>query len=360
MQSFQIGVNEAGQRLDKFLHKYLREAPDSFLYKMLRKKNITLNGKKADGKELLAPGDEVCFFLAPETMRKFGAAFLPDSPSAPGPQQSGIPVQTYQKAFRLLSGIRILYEDADLLLADKPAGMLSQKAEQDDLSLNEWLIGYLLEKGAVSEKSLATFRPSVCNRLDRNTSGLVICGVSLAGSRKMNELLRDRTLHKFYRLFVRGRVTQKERLEGFLTKDRQHNLVKIQALPCPDETEGKADGASVPVITVYEPLRVFRHPLLGELSYLEAELITGRTHQIRAQLAAAGHPLLGDPKYGEEAVNRLCCKVGVKSQLLHAYRLEFPKLEEPFSALSGKKFVAEEPKSFRALLSEAGTGKSGT
>ncbi|MDE6700251.1 MAG: RluA family pseudouridine synthase, partial [Acetatifactor sp.] len=167
MQEITVGTNQAGQRLDKFLHKCLPEAQNSFLYKMLRKKNITLNGKRAEGRELLQQGDVVRMFFAEETFLKFSG-------------QSG--KSEYLKAYRQLEDISVIYEDKERVILNKPAGVLSQKAKDSDLSLNEWLIGYLLETGAITAGELCTFKPSVCNRLDRNTSGLVLCGKTLHGT----------------------------------------------------------------------------------------------------------------------------------------------------------------------------------
>ena len=190
MQEITIGTNEAGQRLDKFLAKYMKLAPKSFFYKMMRKKNITLNGKKCEGGEMLAEGDTVKLFLADETIEKF----------------SEIKVQKIQKEKKVQ--LSILYEDEDILLINKPAGMLSQKARDTDLSLVEYLTDYLMEKGSVTEGSLRSFKPSVCNRLDRNTSGIVAAGKSLAGSQMLSEVFRDRTVHKYYKCIVYGPVRE--------------------------------------------------------------------------------------------------------------------------------------------------------
>ena len=167
MQQLTIGKNQAGQRLDKFLKKAFPNAGTGFLYKMLRKKNITLNGKKAEGKEILAQGDEIKCFFSEETFSSLSGIEDRETTS------------DYRKAYRSLKDISVLYEDEDILLLNKPAGVLTQKAKPEDLSLNEWLIGHLLATDAITEADLATFHPSVCNRLDRNTSGIVLCAESL-------------------------------------------------------------------------------------------------------------------------------------------------------------------------------------
>jgi 23S rRNA pseudouridine955/2504/2580 synthase len=329
MQQFTIQSNEAGQRLDKFLHKYLKEAPGSFLYKMLRKKNITLNGKKAEGKEILAQGDRVCFFFSEETFAKFRG------------EDTNVPSDSltaeYRKAYRQLRGIEVIFENDHILLANKPAGCLTQKAKPGDLSLNEWLIGYLLSEEKLTPAQLETFHPSVVNRLDRNTSGLVICGKSLAGSRKMSELIKERDIHKFYHTFVKGRMTEESRISGYLKKDERINTVTV--LPYFPGTDREYDA----IETGYKPLKVY-----DEYTYLEVELITGKPHQIRAHLASIGHPLLGDNKYGDRAFNRRL-DLEKTGQLLHACRLEMPVLEEPFADISGKIFTADEPAVFAQL-----------
>lgn len=324
MQQFEIKSNEAGQRLDKFLHKYMKEAPNSFLYKMLRKKNITLNRKKADGKELLQEGDVIQFFFSEETFAKFrGEGFYTE----------------YQKAFQTLKDIQVIFENDHIVLLNKPAGVLSQKSAPADLSLNEWLIGYLLENGSISAEQLKTYKPSICNRLDRNTSGLVICGKSLPGSQKMNQLIQERKIRKFYRTFVKGQIKEPAYVKGYLKKDEKSNKVIFKENIKPNETD------FWPVETGYRPVSYGRN-----YTYLEVELVTGKTHQIRAHLSGNGHPLLGDTKYGDRNWNQSFWEYQLPSwQLLHSYRIELPELEAPFEDLSGQVFIAEEPAVFEKL-----------
>ena len=339
MQEFKIGPNEAGQRLDKFLHKYLKEAGSSFLYKMLRKKNITLNKKKADGKETLSLGDEVQFFFSDETFEKFRGSAV-STINTDTKQKKVNSLEQYELAYERLKGIEVIYEDEHILLLNKPAGILSQKSEASDLSVNEWLIGYLLSKGKMSPEQLETFRPSICNRLDRNTSGMIICGKSLIGSQQMNSLIKERKVRKFYRTFVKGNVEKSAYIKGYLKKDEKNNKVSLKEVLIKEE---KNDY--VPIETAYQPISYGKG-----YTYLEVELITGKTHQIRAHLASIGHPLLGDEKYGDKEWNRSFKNIKLpKWQLLHSYRLEFPELVGNLEELSEREFVAKEPKVYMLL-----------
>lgn len=335
MQEIKIGPNQAGQRLDKFLHKYLPNATSSFLYKMLRKKNITLNGKKAEGKEILAVGDVVRSFFADETFLKFsgGIGGNGDVRAAESGDNTADPYSRYQEAYKTLQGISVLYEDEQKVLLNKPAGVLTQKAKATDLSLNEWLIGYLLASGSITGKELATFKPSVCNRLDRNTSGIVICGKTLAGSQQLSEMIRNRKIFKFYRTICVGEIRESRLVEGYLYKDPRTNKVTVTGTP---SAPASPTEESSPIKTAYTPLQTN-----GVYTLLEVELITGKTHQIRAHLASIGHPLIGDFKYGDTKTNRdLKARFGLSYQLLHAYRVCFP---------GGTEVVAPYPEQFQII-----------
>ncbi len=346
MHSVIINNNQSGQRLDKFLHKYLPYAGNGFLYKMLRKKNITLNGKRAEGKEILILEDKIDFFFSEETFAKFSKG---DSSASNETQEEGHRKcasrqfslgEEGRRAFQLLHGVRVLYEDENVLILDKPAGMLTQKAEVLDVSLNEWLLGYLLSKDAVREEELSYFRPSVCNRLDRNTSGIVLCGKSLAGLKYLNGCVRERTVRKFYRTICRGVIREPAVIEGFLVKDSEKNHVLVR------ETD-KAGGALIR--TAYTPLAAGK-----EYTLLEVELITGKPHQIRAHLAKIGHPLAGDFKYGDKHSNQILKeKYRLEHHLLHACRIEFPEeTDGAGKALSKTAINAPCPKAFLKLQDE--------
>lgn len=200
MKEFIINENEAGQRFDKYLAKLLKEAPKSFFYKMMRKKNITLNEKKANGNEKLLSGDHVKLFLSDETFEKFSGT---------------------DKAPRAYHKLDIIYEDENILLINKPSGMLSQPGDDGTPSLVEYLTGYLLETGSLTEEDLRTFRPSVCNRLDRNTTGLIVAGKSLAGLQELSEMFKSRNLHKYYLCLVEGVLEQEKYIKGYLSKDKK-------------------------------------------------------------------------------------------------------------------------------------------
>ena len=320
MKEYIIEQNEAGQRFDKYLAKLLKEAPKSFFYKMMRKKNITLNGKKAVGSEKLKVGDSVKLFLSDETFEKFVGA---------------------RKIRAVVPDIRldILYEDEEILLVNKPVGLLSQPDAGGAFSLVEYITQYLLEQGEITEESLRTFHPSVCNRLDRNTSGIVAAGKSLCGLQELSAMFHDRTLHKFYLCLADGVIQEEQYIKGYLYKDEKRNKVIIS------ETEKEE---ARPIETRYRPVCHNEKATL-----LEVELLTGRPHQIRAHLASIGHPVIGDTKYGNHACNMYYRnKYGLKCQLLHAYRLEIPMLSGRLSYLSGKRFLAPLPDFFQNILKE--------
>lgn len=320
MRQVLVSETDAGQRLDKYLHKILTEAPQGFLYKMLRKKNITLNGRKAQGGEKLRPGDEIQMFLSTETLEKFSPAAKTDLRQPKEGEGNPRP--------------EIIYEDGQALLVNKPAGMLSQKSALQDYSLTEWVRDYLCEQAAV--RQAPGFSPGICNRLDRNTSGIVAAGKSVRAQQQLAELFRERRLGKYYLCPVKGEVKEAGYLRGYLKKSAKDNRVTLCR---------PGQGASY-IETAYRPLGGN-----GRLTLLEVELLTGKTHQIRAHLAGLGHPLAGDAKYGGPDWGRACERQwGIRHQLLHAWRLEMPACDGALKALSRQAFYAEPPQPFQFFL----------
>jgi len=284
LREFIVGTNEAGQRFDKLLIKLLPDSGKSFIYKMLRKKNITLNDKKADGSEKTVKGDVVKLWLSDDTINKFSVS------NSSHPANDIYNASKYDD-FPQFDISRIVYEDEDILIYDKPAGLLSQKAKSDDISVNDMLLSYT--------GWTETFKPSICNRLDRNTSGLIICGKSMKGLQDMAIALKDRTAHKDYLAKVKGCLCEGGVIKTEIDEKQLHSDVK---------------------------------PLFydGSDTFVMVRLHTGKTHQIRMHLSGIGHPIVGDRKYGDGK--------GAKRQLLHAFRL---------TLADGRCFEARIPEDFK-------------
>lgn len=309
MKEFIIQKNEENQRFDKYLKKVLPNATTSFLYKMLRKKNIVINKKKATGNEKLVTGDVINIFLSDETFAKFSM----------NPEL----IQKEYDSLKSLNvkGLKVVYEDEEMILLNKPYNMLSQKSVPQDISANEYLLGYMIQKGELSFEEYMTFHPSVVNRLDRNTTGLLIFGKTLNSLQKLGEDIKNRSINKYYRAIVAGELKEELQLKGYLLKDEKNNTVSFH------ETE--VEGSDY--------IETGVKPILSQngISLVEIHLITGKTHQIRLHLSTIGHPILGDMKYGDEKINKKYYESHkVNHQLLHAYRLEFP---------DGRVFTADVP-----------------
>ena len=216
--------------------------------------------------------------------------------------------------------------------------MLSQKAEASDVSVNEYIISYLVSTNKLSEEQLKTFKPGVCNRLDRNTSGLIIAGKSLKGLQTMSKMFKERTMDKYYFALVNGKIENKINIKGYLKKDEKTNKVTIYK---------KEQKDSQPIETEYEPVLAN-----DRITLLKVKLITGRTHQIRAHLSSVGHPLIGDYKYGNKKINDIYKKqYGIKDQMLHSRMTVFPKFTGDCDNLFGKEFTATLPDDFIKVLS---------
>ena len=325
-----VGENESGQRLDRVLEKIFVNADTGFIFKMLRKKNITLDDKRADGKKRLKTGSSIKMWFSDESFEKLTKKTCLAS--------SGKIKNKDNKVSDVFKSY-IIYEDENTVIINKPAGLLSQKSQINDISVNDMLLEYL----KFDENALHTFKPSICNRLDRNTSGLLVCGKSLEGLRVNNELIKTRAVKKYYLAIVKGRVNEKCAISGWLYKDEKTNKVTVK---------NKSFESADFIQTEYEVLDYFKDATL-----LLVKLITGKTHQIRAHLSSISHPIIGDFKYGEKSVNEKFKKeYGIKSQLLHSFRLVYPNSDisdtDTFKALKGKCFEASYNNDFRKVIGD--------
>lgn len=309
MKSFKIIKNDADQRLDKFVTKTVPNLPKALMYKYIRTKRIKVNSKRAEISTRLCVGDTVDmyindeFFVKKETRYDFSGAS---------------------------DKLDILYEDRNILLLDKKVGLL---CHPDDKEYIDTLISrvkkYLYKKGEYDPDSENSFTPALVNRIDRNTGGIVIAAKNAQSLKILNAQMKSRNLKKTYLCVVHGVMERKSGLlEGWLIKDENKNKVRIYSHPKPDAKEIK---------TKY---RVIQNDYKNNLSLVEVDLLTGRTHQIRAHFASIGHPLLSDGKYGTNELNK---KLGYKKQFLYSYRLMFDLDENAgeLSYLNGKTFTAD-------------------
>lgn len=323
MREILISQNEKEQKLLKLLQKYFKGQADSFLYKMLRKKNILLNGKKADGKEILQLGDTVQLYFSEESLGKL----LQEREST----EKELWTQKWQSA--------ILYEDNHCILFNKPVGLLSENDGSSSFSVNSLLLSYMRTKGELSKEQEKSFRPGIANRLDRNTSGIIIFGKSLGGLQAFAKLLQSHDLEKKYYALVYGDFQKTGLQEHLLEKDRGRN----KAL---ESERGKRVKSAFEKLACVESSE-------GPLSLLSVQIFTGKTHQIRTQLSLLSHPIVGDDKYGDTRKNaKLRRTFPLSYQLLHAYTLRFPKLPESsvLFSLSEKCFFAPLPKEYLEFL----------
>lgn len=310
MRELRIGENDGGIRLDKFLSRYFPTMPRSLMYKYIRNRCVRLNGRRASESDILSAGDMLTFYISDEF---FG-------------------VQRDDAFLRIKPRVDVVYEDENILIADKPAGLLvhSDDSESYNTLINH-IKAYLYEHGEYDPATEISFAPALCNRIDRNTCGLVFAAKNAASLRAMNEKIKNREIGKFYLCVVHGLVRgDSGELRGFIEKDAEKNKVRV--------SESASSGAKESV-TRY---RVIARDRTRALTLLEVELVTGRTHQIRASFAACGHPLLGDGKY---AVNKKDRERGFFSQALCAYRAEFRfrTFGTVLDYLDGRVFTAREP-----------------
>ena len=288
MKELTVGKNDAGQRLDRFVGKAVPLLPESLLQKYIRLKRIKLNGKGSKRDTRLNEGDVLSLYINDEFFEK------------PTERNSYLKVGAPR--------LDIVYEDENILLADKKPGVLCHSAgEWDYNTLIANIQAYAYQKGEWRPREENAFAPALCNRIDRNTGGIVIAAKNAEALRIINEKIKEREIEKYYLCVVRGRPKPAEgELRGYIFKDAAKNRVYVRRKPEPGAKEA---------LTYYRTLAS-----QGGLSLVECRLGTGRTHQIRAQMAAAGTPLLGDGKYGSDRENK---KLGEDGQLLYSYRLEF-------------------------------------
>lgn len=319
MKEIKITKNEENQRLDKFLLKYMNKASKAFIYKMLRKKRIKFNGKKAEGNELLQAGDSLLLYLSEETIASF------------------MEVKVIAEAKRHFG---IVYEDDDILAVAKPAGLLTHPEKSDDKdTLIDQVLFYLYEKGQYVPSPQSAFTPALCNRLDRNTSGIVLAGKTLKGVQGLNEAIRNKQVDKYYLTMVKGEVKNAGEISAFLSKDEGKNQVRIS-------NEAGIDGKES--ITRYRPLAYN-----NGFTLVEIHLITGKTHQIRAHMQSIGHPVVGDRKYGDLKVNQQFRQdFALSNQFLHGAKLVFSDTRGSLAYLKGKTLVAPLPKVFQQIVEE--------
>lgn len=307
MKEMQITSNEHNQRLDKFLKKLLPKASSGFIYKMLRKKRIKLNRNKANPNDIINEGDKIQFYISEDTIKSF---------------QNNKDVEDIPVTFG------IIYEDSNILLINKPKGLLSHSASsKDDSTVVKQLISYLHRKEEYIPSEEKTFTPSICNRLDRNTSGIIIGGKNHITLQIMNEVIKKDRIKKIYRCIVKGSLNSQRELEDYIVKDTKRNTVSI--------SRNKTLN-SKKIHTIIKPIKTN-----GSYTLLEVELKTGRSHQIRAHLSSIGYPIIGDTKYGDRKVNDFFKKkYNLTTQFLHGHKITFLDVNPPLEYLNNREFTA--------------------
>lgn len=313
----EIGANEAGQRLDKFLRKYLKDVPLSAIFKALRKGDIRVNGKKQKEKYPLEVGDVIEIKYI-QSKRENKSNFIKvDS-----------------------SGLKICYEDENILIIEKWPGILVHPdSNKKEPTLTDFALSYLNAKGDYIPENEVTFTPAPCNRLDRNTSGMVIFGKNFESLRLLNEAIREDQVEKYYNTLVKGRI-QDGLYTGYILKNEETNISKIYDKKVPNSKKIAMEVKSL--------------KSNGAFSFLEINLITGRSHQIRAHLSHLGNPLIGDIKYGDKKLNSFFMnKYGLNYQYLYAYKLIFRNLGGKLSYMKNKTVVQALPPIFKKIKQEA-------
>ncbi|HWR61260.1 MAG TPA: RluA family pseudouridine synthase [Clostridia bacterium] len=323
MFEIKITENESGQRADRFLRKYLTEYSLGDIYRLFRKNKVKLNGKRVKENRMLEVGDTLQLYIG-----------KPD----------GEP-KTDKPAAKPAGRIDVIYEDENLMIADKPTGLLTHPDRPGDSdTLLDRALYHIYRKNEIPESQ--TFSPAVCNRLDRNTGGIVLIAKNYKTLKAVNHSIRERQIRKLYLCIAAGKLDKSGELKGYLKKDGELNLVSIIE---DDSGEGKEIHTKYKELAVSGSVR----ELGRQFSLLEVELVTGRSHQIRAHFASLGHPLAGDVKYGDRAVNEYFRKkYGLKSQFLHAYRISFEEVQEDIGYLKGRSFESRLKPEEAAIVAE--------
>ena len=345
MREINITANDAGRRLDRFLRKYLPGATLSEIYKIIRK-DAKVDSKRRNESYILNEGEVLTLYLSDETFEKLSRG------------KGAFGAGSTASAAKAKRTFKIVYEDDEILIASKPYGLLTHgdSREKKDHLANQ-VKDYLIASGSYDPRNEKVFTPAPVNRLDRNTTGIVLFGKTAAAVRGLTRMIREDEIRKYYLTIACGTIDREMRLGGSLVKDEAANKVKIL------EGEGGKE-----VGTVVRPLEQLSFGDGLTATLCEIELLTGRSHQIRAHLASIGHPLMGDSKYADRkcaAVNAYARRrFGLSTQLLHACRVEFMETEggpdgtDALGHLAGRSFEADPPARFTEILQGLG-GRSG-
>ena len=307
MIQIEISSNDQNKRLDKFVKKYLSKAPDSFIYKLFRKKDVKVNKKPKPIDYITQVGDVITIYITKEQEESF----------------------IEKKNIETSSSIdfKVIYEDDNILVVNKPTNLLvhdgDDKLKNDD-TLTKQVLNYLISTNAYNPSKENIFIPSLAHRIDRNTSGLVVFGKTSIALQELFKAFKNHDgMDKEYETLVCGKVTEKGKIEAKLIKNEKTKIVNV------DETNG------LKALTLYTPIKVYE-----DVSLLSVKILTGRTHQIRVHLKHINHPLVGDQKYGNRNSDMLAKKYHMNGYFLHAKKLCFHNLENELAYLNDKEFVA--------------------